>query len=656
MRWRICCWSPRSAIRWPDGLLSSTVRDRARFVGERLWGLDEQLLGWSVDQRAQEETFLSVGCSRVLLMQRRLSLTEGTSDKFWYIDVADDLVTVRYGRRGSDGTTKTKQYDSAEKALAEAEKQIAAKLKKGYADEDGASTQALTPTEPTEPKAAMKKPATPTAPTTAPETAEPEAPEPIVVSDADADDLGLRVTPFELAYDLSREVTIEADTEPFDAEAEAERAARILSIQKYTDYYVQERFVFSEPVFTTLPGHERRAWWNKHLKDLNAQRRAKDSYHRGIEMPEWVTVVLRTPWERKAKPLTQDLATRSIHALLARPVLVSRSEEERRDAVEALPSPLPAMFKQNVYGAWQTDRNAAVVSAALGGLSPDDARDLMAQIPNQALQDSYRVSALVGSILPTPAERVAFAKRTGARLLSWHEAVPWLIATGSHGFNALVQQINNESKGLAEVYARSIAEVAHGPGVVPLFLDLLATKAGPVATEWLNSHISEALTARLSPSQAEALTPMLRGVPVEQLREVLPNTSGATRGVVEKLLAEADTPELSVETGWWVEAATSLPKPPAVSFDLAMLPPLVVEGHRLSVVQVGEVVQALSAEEMHPLVAAVRDRADVVSRDGFAVAVFRAWLASGAVAKQSWCLTGAGWLGDSRFVAELAPL
>ncbi|MDO5066556.1 MAG: DUF4132 domain-containing protein [Propionibacteriaceae bacterium] len=573
-------------------------------------------------------------------MQRRLSLTEGTSDKFWYIDVVDDLVTVRYGRRGTHGTTKTKQYDTPDKAHTEAEKQIAAKLKKGYTDEANAPT-------PTTPQAAPTPKPTP--------VPEPE-PEPVTVSEANPDDLGLRVTPFELAYDLSSEITIEADTEPFNPEAEAERAARILSTQKYTDYYVQERFVFSEPVFTTLPGHERRAWWNKHLKDLNAQRRAKDSYHRGIEMPEWVTVVLRTPWERKAKPLTQDLATRSIHALLARPVLASRSEEERREATEALPSPLPAMIKQNAYSIWKVDRNAAVVSAALGALNPDEVRELMAQLPDNVLQDSYKVSALLGLVLPTPEERVAFAKRVKARLLSWHESVPWLVATRQHGFDFLVQQINSHNKGVAEVYATTIAEAAHGPGVVPLFLDLLATKAGPVATEWLNSHITQALKARLSPSQAELLKPTLRTLTTTQLHDFLPHTSGATRVVVEELLAEATTPELPANTPWWAEAAVGLPKLPALPFDAAMLPPLVVDGHRLTPEQVTQVFQALSTDTDHPLTAVVRGRADAASRDRFALAIFHAWLTAGAVAKQAWCLTATGWLGDTRFVTELTPL
>ncbi len=70
-------------------------------------------------------------------MQRRLKLTEGKSDKFWYIDVANSQVTVCYGRCGTAGTTKTKQYDSADKALAEAGKQVTAKIKRGYSDDPG---------------------------------------------------------------------------------------------------------------------------------------------------------------------------------------------------------------------------------------------------------------------------------------------------------------------------------------------------------------------------------------------------------------------------------------------------------------------------------------------------------------------------------------
>ena len=209
-------------------------------------------------------------------MQRRLSLTEGSSDKFWYIDVVDDLVTVRYGRRGTNGTTKTKQYDTAGKALTEAEKQVTAKLKKGYTDEEGASTVALTPVAPTEPKPRAE-------PAPAP-VVEPVVVEPVVVSDAAADDLGLRVTPFELAYDLSREVVVEADEEPFDPTIEAERAARVVIPPEKKDLYLGEApLVTTEPLFTTLPSAERREWWRNHFEERRAAAKRKDPC---IELPQ----------------------------------------------------------------------------------------------------------------------------------------------------------------------------------------------------------------------------------------------------------------------------------------------------------------------------------------------------------------------------------
>ena len=42
-------------------------------------------------------------------MKRRLHLTEGNSDKFWYIDVTEDHVTVRYGRSRSEEHTSELQ-------------------------------------------------------------------------------------------------------------------------------------------------------------------------------------------------------------------------------------------------------------------------------------------------------------------------------------------------------------------------------------------------------------------------------------------------------------------------------------------------------------------------------------------------------------------
>lgn len=63
---------------------------------------------------------------------RRFEFSEGSSSKFWEIRVEGSSHTVRYGKIGTDGQTKTKEFDSAADARKDADKLIAEKTKKGY--------------------------------------------------------------------------------------------------------------------------------------------------------------------------------------------------------------------------------------------------------------------------------------------------------------------------------------------------------------------------------------------------------------------------------------------------------------------------------------------------------------------------------------------
>jgi DNA ligase-1 len=65
---------------------------------------------------------------------RRFEFEEGSASKFWEIRVAGCDVTVRYGRLGSDGQTRTKSFPDETAAAAHAEKLIAEKTGKGYAE------------------------------------------------------------------------------------------------------------------------------------------------------------------------------------------------------------------------------------------------------------------------------------------------------------------------------------------------------------------------------------------------------------------------------------------------------------------------------------------------------------------------------------------
>lgn len=122
---------------------------------------------------------------------REFQFSEGTSNKFWRIEVKDNAFTVVYGRVGAAGQTQTKEFDSNAEATKAADKLISEKVKKGYAEVTASGTATATTTTssaattPTPKKQTASKPA-PVAETPAPpvETA-PEPVAPVVALPAD---------------------------------------------------------------------------------------------------------------------------------------------------------------------------------------------------------------------------------------------------------------------------------------------------------------------------------------------------------------------------------------------------------------------------------------------------------------------------------------
>ncbi len=68
-------------------------------------------------------------------MKKNFEFKDDKSHKFWKIETAEKSFTVTYGRVGTDGTSKTKEFDTIEKAEKEAAKIIAQKIKKGYVEQ-----------------------------------------------------------------------------------------------------------------------------------------------------------------------------------------------------------------------------------------------------------------------------------------------------------------------------------------------------------------------------------------------------------------------------------------------------------------------------------------------------------------------------------------
>ncbi|HBP19180.1 MAG TPA: hypothetical protein DEA08_15510, partial [Planctomycetes bacterium] len=79
--------------------------------------------------------------------RRELRYSGGGSDKFWTIELEGASHSVHFGRVGTNGQRKSKDFDSEEEARASFAQLIAQKLKKGYA-EAGGSAPAPAPSAP----------------------------------------------------------------------------------------------------------------------------------------------------------------------------------------------------------------------------------------------------------------------------------------------------------------------------------------------------------------------------------------------------------------------------------------------------------------------------------------------------------------------------
>jgi predicted DNA-binding WGR domain protein len=65
-------------------------------------------------------------------MKRRFEFSEGSSNKFWEIELSGNTHTVTYGKIGTAGQTKTKDFADATVAQKDYDKLVAEKTKKGY--------------------------------------------------------------------------------------------------------------------------------------------------------------------------------------------------------------------------------------------------------------------------------------------------------------------------------------------------------------------------------------------------------------------------------------------------------------------------------------------------------------------------------------------
>ena len=76
---------------------------------------------------------------------RRFELSDSTSNKFWEVDVKGKTLNATFGKIGTKGQSKPKDFATSEKAKAEMEKLIKEKTGKGYVEVGGKAVKAEKP-------------------------------------------------------------------------------------------------------------------------------------------------------------------------------------------------------------------------------------------------------------------------------------------------------------------------------------------------------------------------------------------------------------------------------------------------------------------------------------------------------------------------------
>ena len=90
---------------------------------------------------------------------RRFEFSDSTSNKFWEVDVKGETLNVTFGKIGTKGQSKPKDFATPEKAKAEMEKLIKEKTGKGYVEVGGKAVKAIKPTAKSPAKLPAAKPA-----------------------------------------------------------------------------------------------------------------------------------------------------------------------------------------------------------------------------------------------------------------------------------------------------------------------------------------------------------------------------------------------------------------------------------------------------------------------------------------------------------------
>ncbi len=636
------------------------------------------------------------------MSRREFHFTEGNSKKFWAIEVEGKGFTVHFGRLGTMGQAQKKEFASEAEAGKAADKLIAEKTKKGYAEVQ---------------TAARAVPA-------APVKAAPAAPKP------------------------------KAEEAPAPAAPPQPAPARPAEVTRRIDLDPEDWFWATWRDLPPLPRPERAAATAFDLDRCLAELRGlQPTYHgtwnwNGLNLPRalsreeanfWFRVLIGLK-DQGGPPVRDELARRLEEVDFSAPVafeeLLSRAvavgSQPQIDllfrVLGPLVTPAEACTILTHRSLWQTQWYwvsyvvrwfARQVRPYLSAAERQEIRDRVAATLdlgdwpaafNQVPPPAFFLAALAGVHEPLRAlvegwpdnqytapdhwdachqpQVIVFGLGDG-RLVERHfrrlrlslrspdYVRAWLATTEYGGLDLVRDAVQSApSKDEAEKLLGTLALVK-APEAAPYMLEQkFGSRAQKQASQWLEEEAANAVVG-LAPvaagrgKLAEAAVDFLRDAKrrglsglIEQGLQGLPADGAAKvrREVLEQ--AEKVYDELdSRTTPTWLAGAVAVTEgksdraPDWVAPE--RLPPLVVEGRRLNDGQVHAVLAALRKSGLGApaaLVTALRQHLDRRVLDAFAWRLFQMWQGAGAPSKEKWAMAALAHFGGDESVLKLTPI
>ncbi len=645
-----------------------------------------------------------------------LVFKDGTSNKFWRIQLDGQSHTVCFGRIGTDGQTQTKEFGSDEEAKKSCEKLIAEKRKKGYVDDGAGSTNtaavaakatAATTSVKAKPAAASKSKSV-KAEDTGAEKVEPASTSPAVATDI-VRVIGLEPQDWFRAKFRTNELLQRGEPRPFDKAACCKALSKLKTLTYGWD--VKWDDLQLPPAVSKEEAH---FWLVAMTKDRK----------RDVKMSAFAETIEKLKFDGKLKPTEAwsliEKAARMVDPCIMHPLanlytaqeivewlLAERKGKTKQRWQESIETTqLVAGFDYYVRPYLSDKELKALQKLVAAKLDPSAITDTSEAFPEahylaaclgmhkevlkitSALEDGYYEKNQYASHYQQPhtlicalasAELVESEWRRLKVPIDKPEHARALIAcTEVSALDLIAADIcKTTNREQCEALLKVLALVNTPEAAEPMLRCKVECKAPIVARDWLDKNVGNAVTGLMNVAAGRG---KLADAAIEYLRSVKRNGYEAVIAAAVKKAGKSEAaakvqaevldreekiyePHDAKSTPKWLaealaKATGSKKKLPPWATS-AQLPPLIVGERRLNDDQLDIVLQKLSAAnvtEKDELLSQLREKVDKSFRDEFAWKLFQHWQDDGFPSKEKWAMGALGHLGDDGCVLKLTPM